>query len=122
MLNPISESTQEQSPANDFENLVPTQRGLHQDRVEYEEQVAMIREDSSRGFTFQQVVQLSEGLNKSEGFSLVCGSMLFSLSECRAKEGQRFVFLVHKSLFELFGVALSCRHSPEPVRGVRVEA
>ncbi len=71
MFDAIRESTQEESPAKDFENLIETRWWFHRNWIEGKREVEVVGEHAGHRVAQRHVVQLWEGLNNSEGFTLV---------------------------------------------------
>lgn len=51
MFDAAFEPAQEQGPTYNLQNFVSSERGFHCDRIENEEHVAVVREDTSRRIT-----------------------------------------------------------------------
>lgn len=71
MRDAVVERPEVERPSYDLENLVVLEGRLHGHRVGSEQEVAVIREDTCGWVIREHVVQLAEGLNNCEGFTLI---------------------------------------------------
>ena len=71
MFDAERESAQEESPANDLQNLMATERWVHRNWIESEEEVSVVGEHAGSRVARKHVVHLSKGLDDSECFALI---------------------------------------------------
>lgn len=81
MLDAVVEGAEVEGPAHDLEYLVAPERCLHGERVENEQQVAVVCKDTGCGVAREHIFKLTEELDDSVGFALVRRPVLPSLSE-----------------------------------------
>ena len=69
MFAAVHEGAQEESAANDVDNLMVTERWLHRNWIEREEEVSIVGEHADSRVARKHVVQLANGLDGSECFA-----------------------------------------------------